>query len=74
MTASGHPEIEPKVFLVNGRQKRFFDEAAVNALLAIGWRRLPLEHFVSRKYVKSKAPWEVVLARDIPYPGLRTSI
>lgn len=62
--ASGHQEIEPNFCLVDGEPKRFFDEAAVNLLFATGWRRLSLEHFVTRKYIKSKALWEVVLARD----------
>ena len=62
--ASGHPEIEPNFFLVDGEPKRFFDEAAVLALFASGWRQLSLEHFVTRKYLQSKALWEVVLTRD----------
>ncbi|MBA3594564.1 MAG: class I SAM-dependent methyltransferase [Polaromonas sp.] len=62
--ASGHPEIEPNLFMVDGDPKRFFDEADVNRLFASGWRRLSLEHFVTRKYLRSKALWEVVLARD----------
>ncbi|MDP2818278.1 MAG: class I SAM-dependent methyltransferase [Polaromonas sp.] len=61
--ASGHQEIEPNFYLVNGEPKRFFDETAIELLLATGWRRLSLEHFVTRKYIKSKALWEVVLAR-----------
>lgn len=61
--ASGHPEIEPNYFLVDGQPKRFFDREAVCALFADGWERLSLEHFVTRKYVKAKALWEVVLER-----------
>ncbi|MDO9359816.1 MAG: class I SAM-dependent methyltransferase [Polaromonas sp.] len=62
--ASGHQEIEPNFFLVNGEPKRFFDEAAVKLLFANGWRCLSLEHRVTRKYIKSKAVWEVVLVRE----------
>ena len=62
--ASGHPQIEPNFFSVDGEPKRFFDEADVNRLFAGGWRRLSLEHFVTRKYLRSKALWEVVLERD----------
>ncbi len=61
--ASGHPEIEPNFFLVKGETKRFFDEASVNSLFAQGWNKLSLEHFVSGKYGKPKALWEVVLER-----------
>ncbi|MBA4328185.1 MAG: class I SAM-dependent methyltransferase [Polaromonas sp.] len=62
--ASGHPPIEPNFFLVDGEPKRFFDEAAVTALFSTGWQRLSLEHVVARKYLQSKALWEVVLTRD----------
>ncbi len=62
--ARGHPPIEPNFFLVDGEPKRFFDEAAVTALFATGWQRLSLEHVVTRKYLQSKALWEVVLTRD----------
>jgi SAM-dependent methyltransferase len=62
--ASGHPPIEPHFFLVDGDPKRFFDEADVNKLFGTGWRRLSLEHFVTRKYLRPKALWELVLARD----------
>lgn len=61
--ASGHPEIEPNFFMVKGEPKRFFDEAAITSLFAEGWNRLSLEHFVTKKYVRSKALWEVVLER-----------
>ncbi len=62
--ASGHPEIEPNYFLVDGAPKRFFDEAGVKSLFARGWRCQSLEHVVTRKYLQSKALWEVVLVRD----------
>ncbi|MCM5682665.1 class I SAM-dependent methyltransferase [Schlegelella sp. S2-27] len=62
--AQGHPEIEQNFFLVDGEPKRFFDEESIALLFAEGWRRLSLEHFVTRKYVKSKAVWEVVLEKD----------
>jgi SAM-dependent methyltransferase len=61
--ASGHPELEPNFFLVNGEPKRFFDQGEVESLFAEGWGRLSLEHFVTHKYVKPKALWEVVLER-----------
>ncbi len=62
--ASGHPEIEPNYFLVNGEPKRFFDETDVDRLFASGWQRLSVEHFMTRKYLRPKALWEVVLTRD----------
>jgi SAM-dependent methyltransferase len=62
--ASGHPEIEPHFFRVDGEPKRFFDASDVDRLFGAGWRRLSLEHFVTRKYLRPKALWELVLARD----------
>ncbi len=61
--ATGHPEIETNYFLVDGAPKRFFDRAGVEALFAQGWKQLALEHFTTRKYVRSKALWEAVLER-----------
>lgn len=62
--ARGHSEIEPNYFLVDGAPKRFFDEASVRSLFATGWRIVSLEYFTTRKYLKPKALWEVVLERD----------
>jgi SAM-dependent methyltransferase len=62
--ASGHPQIEPNFYMVNGEPKRFFDEKSVLELFATGWRRLSVEHFVTHKYAMPKALWEVVLERD----------
>ncbi len=61
--ASGHPELEPNFFLVKGEPKRFFDEASVESLFDKGWNRLSLKHFVTSKYVKPKALWEVIVER-----------
>jgi SAM-dependent methyltransferase len=61
--ASGHPELEPNFFFVKGEPKRFFDETSVKSLFAQGWNQLSLEHFVTGKYIKPKALWEVVLER-----------
>ncbi|MGE4527640.1 MAG: class I SAM-dependent methyltransferase [Rhodospirillaceae bacterium] len=62
--ASGYPEVEPNFFLVNGATKRFFDEPSINLLFSDGWKRISLEHFVSYKYLKPKALWELVLERS----------
>jgi SAM-dependent methyltransferase len=61
--AGGHLELEPNFFLVKGEPKRFFDEASIESLFARGWNRLLLEHFVTRKYIKPKALWELILER-----------
>lgn len=61
--ASGHPEIEPNFYLVNGEPKRFFNKASVQLLFADGWATLSLEHSTTGKYIKTKALWEIVLER-----------
>lgn len=61
--ASGHAEIEPHYYLVDGQPKRFFDRAAVELLFGEGWSRLGLRHDQVARYSKPKALWEVVLVR-----------
>ena len=61
--ATGHPEIEPGYFLVDGEPKRFFDRAAVDALFGAPWRTLAVEHRTTDKYPQPKALWEVVVER-----------
>lgn len=65
--ASGHLQIEPNYFEVDGQPKRFFDEAAVRAMFDAGpsggWTWLALQHQVTRKYLKPKALWEAVLRK-----------
>lgn len=61
--ASGHPELEPSYFLVDGQPKRFFDKASVDALTRAGWTTLFREHRLTHKYVEQKAVWELVLQR-----------
>lgn len=58
--AQGHPAIEPHYFLVDGQPKRFFDRPGVDALFGSGWTVLSTEHHSTRKYLRSKALWEVV--------------
>ncbi|WP_087111547.1 class I SAM-dependent methyltransferase [Halomonas citrativorans] len=62
--ASGHPQLESNFFLVDGVPKRFFDEASIESLFAVGWKRISVEHYFTGKYVKSKALWEVVLEKE----------
>jgi SAM-dependent methyltransferase len=61
--ATGHPEIERDFYSVNGEPKRFFDARSIAALFAEGWKRCSQEHLITRKYVKSKALWEVALEK-----------
>jgi len=62
--ASGHPEIEPGYYIVDGSPKRFFDEGALDRLFTSGWLELSRQHVVTDKYESPKALWEIVLERD----------
>lgn len=61
--ASGYPEVEPGMYLVDGQTKRFFAEHDVQRLFAHRWQMLSCEHLVSHKYALPKALWEVVARR-----------
>lgn len=58
--AAGHPEIEKGFYMVDGRPKRFFDRAAVEALFADGWHTLSLQEQTVQRYAKPKVLWEIV--------------
>ena len=60
--ASGHPEIEPNYFSVDGQAKRFFDESALDQLFA-DWTILSREHHVIDRYAAPKAVWETIVER-----------
>lgn len=62
--ASGHPEIEPGYYMVDGSPKRFFDEASLDSLFSWGWCQLSRQHVVTSKYESPKQLWELVLERD----------
>jgi SAM-dependent methyltransferase len=76
--ASGHPEMEPHFFLVDGTPKRFFDRASVVSLFASGWRVLALDEVTIDRYGKPKVVWEAVLekttARDEPESEYPTEV
>lgn len=62
--AVGYPEIETNYFSVDGRPKRFFDRAAIDALFASGWRVLSCQETVIARYGRPKVAWEIVAERD----------
>jgi predicted ATPase/SAM-dependent methyltransferase len=62
--ATGHPEIEPGYYLVDGQPKRFFDRRDIRALLGSGWRVQALRHRYTYRYTSRKALWEVVCTKD----------
>lgn len=62
--ATGHAEIEPHYYLVDGAPKRFFDRASIEALLAAGWQLHALAHLRTDKYLQPKALWELVCTRS----------
>lgn len=61
--AAGYEQIEPDYFLVKGEPKRFFSENSARTLFAEGWTIFSAEHVVTRKYVKSKALWELIVEK-----------
>lgn len=71
--ASGHLQIEPNYFQVNGEPKRFFDKASIDALFTGGWHCLSVQHFVSHKYLKPKALWEVVAEKACDVPSAKST-
>lgn len=62
--ASGHPELEPNFYLVKDEPKRFFDEASIESLFNDGWKIFSMEHYITSKYFKPKALWEIVLEKS----------
>jgi len=62
--ASGHPEIEPNYYAVDGQPKRFFDQTSIERLFVQGWRILSLQEMVTSKYAKPKVLWELVAEKD----------
>ena len=59
--ASGHPEIEPRYYRVDGEPKRFFDRADVERMFTEGWKMLSLEEMTIHRYEHPKVAWEAVL-------------
>ncbi|MEM7116622.1 MAG: class I SAM-dependent methyltransferase [Chloroflexota bacterium] len=62
--AVGYPEIDTNFYLVRGRQKRFFDEAAVQRLFQAGWKQRSLEEMTIGRFGRPKVVWEVVLEKE----------
>ncbi|MET0850056.1 MAG: class I SAM-dependent methyltransferase [Candidatus Rokuibacteriota bacterium] len=63
--AAAPDEIEPGLKLFEGAPKRFFDRAAVEALLR-GWRIDFLEHSTIDRYENPKTVWEAVARPPAP--------
>ena len=59
--AAAVEQIEQNYYHVASQTKRFFDEAAVEALFE-HWRIVRLRHLSINRYAKTKAVWEVRLA------------
>lgn len=59
--ASGHPQIEPHYYRVEGEPKRFFDRVDAERMFATGWRMIGLEEMLIHRYAHAKSAWEAVL-------------
>lgn len=66
--AVGHPVIEPNFYQVKGQPKRFFDRASVDTLFSNGWQVISQAHHTTRKYLHTKALWEVIARPALPTP------
>ena len=62
--ADGEDEIEPNLFMMGGRLKRFFDRDALERLIGAGWKRHALEEIEVGRYSGPKFLWEAVLEKS----------
>ena len=63
--------IEENFYNDQGKQKRFFDQAALDRLFGQEWQRISVQHMTSRKYIRRKAMWELVLVKPESKPCLQ---
>jgi SAM-dependent methyltransferase len=59
----GQQEIEPGLYRVDGKLKRFFDREAVERLAGKEWKVYSLEESTVCRYESPKVLWEVVLEK-----------
>lgn len=63
--ATGHPEVEPGYFLVDGEYKRFFTRRALVSLGSQQWTLHSLEELTIHRYGKPKVIWEIVAQKKL---------
>ncbi len=63
--ATGHPEVEPGYYLVNGEYKRFFTRQSLIALGNRHWKLHNMEELTIHRYGSEKVVWEVVVQKLI---------
>jgi len=56
--ATGHSEIEQRLFIVNGQQKRFFSRKDITELFGSSWKLENLEEKQIDRYAYPKTIWE----------------
>ena len=61
--AAGQREVEPNLYLMRGRLKRFFDRDAVRLLVGAGWEIRSLAEREVDRYGAPKFLWEAVLEK-----------
>ena len=61
--AVGHEEIGPKLFLVNGERKRFFDQDSIETLFKTGWEIRGIQEMTDGRFREAKVLWEVVVEK-----------
>lgn len=63
--ATGHREISPHYYEVDGQAKRFFDGGEVLSLFSSGWISLSMQERTIGRYEKPKVVWEILLTKDV---------
>lgn len=61
--AAGHPEVEPGLYRMDGKLKRFFDRDSANRLAGPEWKVHSLKEMTVYRYDSPKILWEVVLEK-----------
>lgn len=61
--AMGHPQIAENYYRVDGRPKRFFDQASLERLFSRGWTSLAMAERTIDRYAMPKVVWELALER-----------
>lgn len=56
-------QVEENYYAVGDHHKRFFDQPTIERLFSDGWRIQAIEHMTTRKYLRRKALWEIILEK-----------
>lgn len=60
---AGHEEVEPHLYLIEGKLKRFFDRSEIDRLIGSRWRPLGFEEMSVDRYGAPRMVWEFALEK-----------